>query len=948
MLIATQAQSIAGTEKYFDTTLSQGDYYTGQEVAGTWHGQGADILGLEGGAVVTKEQFKALLAGYHPITGKKLAQRSRKDRRPGVDFTFSVPKSVSLVEAINNDVRILEVFREAVHETMQDVEALMCRRVRSGDKAVTRERVRTGKLIFGEFLHRSARPVDGQVDPHLHIHAFCMNWTFDGNKHYAAEMEEIIRQRASIEARFEARLAHKLQHQLGYAIERTQYVQGGRVKTGWEIQGIDRSTIEKFSARTQQVEAYAQEHGIAKEADKAKLGVRTREKKDKGTPIDVLRNQWHARLTPAERAAFAALQAGAIGNVGDTSDSRQATLSVRYALDHHLYRQSTEEKHAVVATALEHGLTLLPEQVEAALAKEDIIRRTIELHGAEREFITTREVLEAESRMIAFARDGRGTRMTIARGEHVFERDWLNDQQKAAVRHVLNSRDTVTAILGGAGTGKSSLLEELAGAIDGNGKKLFVVAPSTGAREVLEEKGFTNAQTVEHLLRNERLHAKLKDQVILVDEASLLDVRSMNGLFDLAQQHNVRIVLSGDNRQHSSARRGEATRILEKEAGLNIARVEEIQRQKGRYKRAVELISQGHTIVDKKRGLTGLVAGFDLLDRMGKIREILHEDRHAVLAEQYLKSSNGKQSPLVVAPTHAEGQAATQRIREGLRGRGAIGKKEREFLQLKSLNLSEAERTLPASYRQEGIVIQFHQNAKGGYQRGERYRVSRDKSGEPMLTPMGGGPLKPIPYANPDRFEVYAESKLGFAVGDKIRFSLGGKASDGKRRISNGRLDEIQGFDRQGNLRLKSGMTVAHDYGHLDFGYVTTSHAAQGKDRELAIAAMGSQSLPAVNAKQFYVTVSRGSKDVAIYVDDKAAVRRAIERAGEQLSATELVNAKRVTGEQQSRQQTQHRRMFMDRVRTWWQASFPQRETSVARAPSPTFGHFARPEISRG
>ncbi len=83
---------------------------------------------------------------------------------------------------------------------------------------------------------------------------------------------------------------------------------------------------------------------------------------------------------------------------------------------------------------------------------------------------------------------------------------WLNDQQKDAVRHVLNSRDTVTAVTGGAGTGKSSLMEEAAEAIRSNGKKVFVFAPSTGAREVLEEKGFENAQTVEHLLRNGSSH----------------------------------------------------------------------------------------------------------------------------------------------------------------------------------------------------------------------------------------------------------------------------------------------------------------------------------------------------------------------------------------------------------------------------------------------------------
>ncbi len=56
--------------------------------------------------------------------------------------------------------------------------------------------------------------------------------------------------------------------------------------------------------------------------------------------------------------------------------------------------------------------------------------------------------------MIAFACGGRWTRMTIARSEYVFEKDWLNEQQKAADLHVLRSRDSVTAITGGADTGK--------------------------------------------------------------------------------------------------------------------------------------------------------------------------------------------------------------------------------------------------------------------------------------------------------------------------------------------------------------------------------------------------------------------------------------------------------------------------------------------------------------
>jgi ATP-dependent exoDNAse (exonuclease V) alpha subunit len=255
-----------------------------------------------------------------------------------------------------------------------------------------------------------------------------------------------------------------------------------------------------------------------------------------------------------------------------------------------------------VGTALEHGLKLTPEQIEKSLEGFDVLRRTKDVDGAKREFVTTREVLQAEKDMIAFARDGRGTRKTIGKKEHEFGRDWLNVQQKAAVKHVLESRDTVTAVTGGAGTGKSSLMQEAADAIRGNGKEVFTFAPSTGARDVLKEKGFEKAQTVEYFLRNTEHQAEVKDQVLWVDEAGLLDVRSTLALFKIADEQNARVILSGDIRQHSSPSRGEAMRLLEQQAGLNVARVEVIQRQKGQYKQAVDLISQGHTIVCQHSG----------------------------------------------------------------------------------------------------------------------------------------------------------------------------------------------------------------------------------------------------------------------------------------------------------------------------------------------------------
>ncbi len=928
MLLATQSTSIAGTQKYFETVLTKGDYYLGQEVAGHWHGKGAALLGLGQGAQATREQFNQLLEGKHPVEGTKLTQRLRKDRRPGMDLTFSVPKSVSLAWAILDDERISAILREAVHETMRhDVEPLRQRRVRKGKHASTQHKASTGKLIYADFLHKTSRPVDGIADPHLHIHAFVMNWTEEG-KHYAGEFEEIVRRRPSIQAKFDARLARKLQS-LGYAVEHVQYVQGGKLKRGWEIQGVWRSTIEKFSRRTAQVEAQAKEHGIDSPEAKGKLGLKTREQKDTGKSVEQLRREWRDRLSPEEQTAFAKLQnrssKGDEKAAGEAEKDR-AMKSVRYALEHHLYRQSTVERHQIVATALEHGLTLCPKIVEQAIDSMDLIERKVEVAGSTRHLITTRDVLKAEQQMIAYARSGRGTRKAIASAKHEFKRDWLNEHQQAAVRYLLHSRDSVMAIIGGAGTGKTSLMQEAVEAIGKSGKHVFTFAPSTGAREVLQGEGLQNAQTVEHLIRNTTLHSQIKNQVIWIDEAGLLDVRSMNKVFEIAKQQNARVILSGDTRQHASPRRGEAMRILEKEAGLTMARTEAIRRQRGDYRNAVALISKGHDIVDHRTGKSGLLAGFDLLDAMGKVKQIGSDDRHAVMAETYLGAIGKGRSSLVVAPTHAEAHAATAEIRAQLREQGKLSAKEKAFTQYQSLNLSDAEKGDVRTYgKHKDLIIQFHQNTPGDFTRGDRYKVVAVKDGKVELRGVNDRQLRHLPLAAANRFEVYSENPLQLAVGDKIRFSLGGTTYDKKGRISNGRLDEIKRFDRQGNLVLKNGWVVSKDYGHLDLGYVITSHASQGKDRDIAIAAMGSQSLPAINAKQFYVTVSRGREDVVLFVDDKAKVRSAIQRSGEQLSATEMVRSKPVAEARRIKarrhiHQRSRARSFRDRLIQWWSA----------------------------
>src|SRR6516164_2284951 len=109
MIRITQQDSAKDAKRYYKTA----DYYSeGQEIVGLWGGKGAARLGLSGS--VDQFAFERLCDNLHPMTGDPLTVRTRSERRVGYDFTFSVPKSVSLLYALSGDQDILEAFRVSV------------------------------------------------------------------------------------------------------------------------------------------------------------------------------------------------------------------------------------------------------------------------------------------------------------------------------------------------------------------------------------------------------------------------------------------------------------------------------------------------------------------------------------------------------------------------------------------------------------------------------------------------------------------------------------------------------------------------------------------------------------------------------------------------------------------------------------------------------------------
>lgn len=859
MLRMIQSTNAARARSYY----SSADYYSeGQELAGVWRGKGAGRLGLEGD--VRPDDWDALCDHRNPATGLPLTQRRKTDRSVGYDFNFHAPKSVSLLYSLSEDPRILDAFKDAVDRTMQDMEAEMQTRVRS--KGQNEDRT-TGNMLWGEFVHLTARPVGGVPDPHLHAHCFVFNATWDSqeDRWKAGQFRGLKRDAPYFEAVFHSRLSGNLA-ELGMPIERT--------RKGWEIGGLAEPMLRKFSRRTAQIEKVAREKGITDDAVKDELGATTRERKQKHLTMDQLREEWRGRLTPDEESALArTMQQSRNEDRGTDRGSRQereqvATDAVRSAADHCFERSSVMPERRVLAEALKRSIGT-PHQASVAE-----VTRAFERHGfitAEREgrrMVTTREVLGEERRMLEFAREGRGTCAPLMSSDpnHRFTREWLNDGQRRAVLHVLGSRDRVTIVRGAAGVGKTSMMLETVEAIESGGRRVLTFAPSADAsRGVLRNEGFAEADTVARLLQDQRLQQQARGQVVWIDEAGLLGTRTMRDVFDLAERLDARVVLSGDVRQHGSVERGAALRLLEDEGGLRPAEIKEIQRQKGTYKQAVKALSEERT-----------AEGFKALDAMGWVKEVPEEERDRTLAGEYVRSIKEGKTALVVSPTHREGDRITGTIRAELKAAGKVGKADREVSTLIDTKLTESERRDPTSYSREDVLV-FHQNAAGGFQRGQRVAVSE---------------LSELPLDQAARFSVFRPGSIGVAPGDTLRVTKNGTTADGAHRLNNGALYKVRRFTPKGDLVLANGWTVAKDYGHLAHGYVVTSHASQGKTVDRVFIGQSSQSFAASSREQFYVSVSRGREKAVVYTDDRHALMEAVGRTDERLSATELVTSK--------------------------------------------------------
>jgi ATP-dependent exoDNAse (exonuclease V) alpha subunit len=596
----------------------------------------------------------------------------------------------------------------------------------------------------------------------------------------------------------------------------------------------------------------------------------TRERKRKDIEKSELLELWAKRISTEERLAIQNVR-----NTGINTPKVSEMKAMDFAIQHCYERASIVTDKELLRHALRFGVGAVNvDQIKRQLLRDELIKENV--NG--RQWLTTKDVLAEEKRLIDFVQDGKGKFKPFGSGKYEFQNPKLSEEQRNAIHHVLHSPDRVTAIRGGAGTGKTTMMKEAVTALESSGAKVFTFAPSAEAsRGVLRsDAGFANAETVEALLQNEKLQAQVRGQVIWIDEAGLLSVRTLAQVADLAEKENCRLILSGDTTQHRAVERGDALRLLEQHAGLQAAELTQIRRQKADAHKAI--------VADLRAG--NLENAFNRLNKLNMLREMDADQRHDALATDYTVAICEGKSALVISPTHAEGDRVTREIRAKLKAARKLAEDEREFIQLKNLQWTAAQRADGRNY-QAGQVVQFHQNI-AGFRRGDRVMVK--SCGEHgILVERMNGETASLRLDMAAHFQVYESRQIVMAAGDMIRITQNGFTKD-KRRLNNGDLKQVKEFTKDGDIKLTNGWVVSKDYGNLAHGYCLTSYSSQSKGVDRVFVAEGSESFRAADREQFYVSASRFKEALTIYTDDKHQLLEAVRKSSHRPSATDLVS----------------------------------------------------------
>lgn len=184
----------------------------------------------------------------------------------------------------------------------------------------------------------------------------------------------------------------------------------------------------------------------------------------------------------------------------------------------------------------------------------------------------------------------------------------LNDRQAEAVSAALSRR--LVVISGGAGVGKTFTIETIVRALEQCGRtQIRLCAPTGKAAQRMKEVIKRPAQTIHQALKPSRVDddsdgelmfafahdesAPLEDDVVIVDEVSMVDVWLMSRLLRAIDGTRTTLILVGDHNQLPSVGAGAVLRDVIATRPCPVVILDEVMRQAGELKRSVSGILDG-------------------------------------------------------------------------------------------------------------------------------------------------------------------------------------------------------------------------------------------------------------------------------------------------------------------------------------------------------------------
>ena len=890
--------------------------------ASFWHGTAAEGLNLRGHVVPSR--FESVLSGKVPKSGIRLGRivEGARQHRPGWDITFSAPKSVSLEALVMGDARVVRAHDEAVRATLDWIERDLLQ-TRGWDPATKRRpRVKAHGMVVAGFRHLTSR----DLDPQLHTHCVLANMTRSAEGAWKSIEPTLIRRSERlIGAHYRNELAARLEA-LGLAVTPTMV---GPVP-GFELAGYDKAFLDAFSGRRREILAYLAKHGLpaTREATQ-KATLHTRRRKVEAGLAELV-PQWRSRAralgltrdgtalnpprpidpetgreTPPPGVPGSALsknerrrrrRSPAVPHLAPLEaappEERQRPLTptelvpepetgcleaVARAVAHFEERRTVIPERDIRTLALGHApgryrLEEIDRAIERLVADGELVE-TVQ-RGSDRSFVTDRAV-KAERRILKMVKEGRAMTGGFAEPETVAARlaeASLTQGQADAVRHIVGEGDRTIGVQGRAGTGKTTMLTQVAGLV---GREFLTgLAPSTAAARVLAKETGIPTRTLQWFLvrygdlsdpvRLERAREDLAGTVLAIDEASMIGTVQMERLLAIADTVGIaRVVLVGDTAQLKAVNAGQPFALMQK-AGMATAVMDEVLRQKDpELKEAVAHAREGE-------------AGAAVSRLANRVIEHTREELGAQAAEAWLAlPPDERDDCAVLAPTHAIRRKINDKIREGLAEEGRLSGRTLVIERLIDRRYTRVEAAEIGNY-EPGDTVVFHRDAYGCLA-DDTCTVTRIEEGRVVLDHADGEERSFRPSGNAARnLGVHETAQIEIRAGDRIRWTRNRRVRRGKPECVNGEeMCVLSIGPRRVRMMAADGTEVSFSRAdpqlrHLDHAWSSTVHAAQGRTAPKVIAVLDAGGM--ANQEMFYVEVSRASHGFTLLTDDREAL----------------------------------------------------------------------------